>query len=472
MSNTKDPCLEGETIEDTQRPADDIDWSQFHDMFLNIEQRLPNFDHMLMAMNNYAYQRFSSLRQSNDLTEFCGVIKKGVFDWYASNINNEIRVPDFVDLTNQVFDNDILMRVDKKLVTNTISKGTNTDINKDISNITNSSANTDTCNSTNTSTNICSHASASTCSYKRARTSLNTYSVMTPNNKHSKSELEALPQLTKTNGDTDQHFKIIMPNITVDNIFTRKRLTINHDLYLGNDYERHWWKQTNNKIILNVDISDLVDCIPNIKVVVTITGFKIKIKRSDKWTVLVSNKFVKAINKCKWVINKLMHVKLTINKRENEYWSNCLVTETKELDTLNFKNQSSNVCNSSKIESQKLKMSSTKKECLASLTKFLRNEYGMDNFDTFIKGIVQPTVTNPAQTVDKLQDPTITLKLSVNPNTDKSLNSDSEGPPNTELSSMDTEVPLTLAESSNSEVTQIQSEPSIDLESVKSFSHH
>jgi hypothetical protein len=57
MSVTEDLCLEKDTIEDTQRPADDIDWSQFHDMFLNIEQRLPNFDHMLMAMNNYAYQR-------------------------------------------------------------------------------------------------------------------------------------------------------------------------------------------------------------------------------------------------------------------------------------------------------------------------------------------------------------------------------------------------------------------------------
>jgi hypothetical protein len=77
------------------------------------------------------------------------------------------------------------MRVDKKLVTNTISNGTNTDANKDISNITNSSANTDTCNSTKTSTVTCSYASASTCSNKRARTSLNTYSVMKPNNKHS-----------------------------------------------------------------------------------------------------------------------------------------------------------------------------------------------------------------------------------------------------------------------------------------------
>jgi len=86
---------------------------------------------------------------------------------------------------NQVFDEDILMRVDKKLVTNTISNGTNTDANKDISNITNSSANTDTCNSTKTSTNTCSYASVSTCPYKKARTSLNTYSVMTPNNKHS-----------------------------------------------------------------------------------------------------------------------------------------------------------------------------------------------------------------------------------------------------------------------------------------------
>jgi len=79
----------------------------------------------------------------------------------------------------------------------------------------------------------------------------------------------------------------------------------------------------------------------------------------------------------------------------------------------------------------------------------------LDNFDTFIKGLEQPTVTSRAKTVDELQDPTITLKLSVDPNTDKSLNYDSEGPPNIELSSMDSEVPLTLAESSNSEIPQI-----------------
>jgi len=58
MSDTVDePRPEQGSVNKTQRPADNIDWSQFYDMFLNIEQRLPNFDHMLMAMNDYAYQR-------------------------------------------------------------------------------------------------------------------------------------------------------------------------------------------------------------------------------------------------------------------------------------------------------------------------------------------------------------------------------------------------------------------------------
>lgn len=63
-----------------------------------------------------------------------------------------------------------------------------------------------------------------------------------------------------------------------------------------------------------MDISDLVDCIPNIKVVVTIIDFKIKMKRLDKWIVIVSNKFVKAIGKCKWVVDKYKHVKVSYFK--------------------------------------------------------------------------------------------------------------------------------------------------------------
>jgi len=41
----------------TQQPAKDINWSQLYDMFMKIEQHLPDFDHMLMAMNDYAFQR-------------------------------------------------------------------------------------------------------------------------------------------------------------------------------------------------------------------------------------------------------------------------------------------------------------------------------------------------------------------------------------------------------------------------------
>lgn len=58
MSDTADMSrLEQDDVNLTQSPADNIDWSQFHDMFMNIEQRLPNFDHMLMAMNDYAFHR-------------------------------------------------------------------------------------------------------------------------------------------------------------------------------------------------------------------------------------------------------------------------------------------------------------------------------------------------------------------------------------------------------------------------------
>jgi len=61
MSNNVDeprPAEQG-NVNLTQQPANDIDWSQLYDMFMKIEQRLPNFDHMLMAMNDYAFQRWS-----------------------------------------------------------------------------------------------------------------------------------------------------------------------------------------------------------------------------------------------------------------------------------------------------------------------------------------------------------------------------------------------------------------------------
>lgn len=51
------PRSEQDDTNPIQRLADNINWSQFYDMSMNIEQRLPNFDYMLMAMNDYAFPR-------------------------------------------------------------------------------------------------------------------------------------------------------------------------------------------------------------------------------------------------------------------------------------------------------------------------------------------------------------------------------------------------------------------------------
>lgn len=59
--NAEEPRPEQGNVNPTQRAADDIDWSQFYDMFMTIEQQLPNFDHMLMAMNDYAFKRWDFL---------------------------------------------------------------------------------------------------------------------------------------------------------------------------------------------------------------------------------------------------------------------------------------------------------------------------------------------------------------------------------------------------------------------------
>jgi len=65
-----------------------------------------------------------------------------------------------------------------------------------------------------------------------------------------------------------------------------------------------------------VDISDLiVEEDPEIKVEVTIIGFKIKVRRSNKWIVIVSNKFEKPIRKTKWVVNEYKHVKVSCFKQ-------------------------------------------------------------------------------------------------------------------------------------------------------------
>jgi len=45
-------------VNTTQQPANDIDFSQLYDMFMKIELRLPNFDDMLVAMNDYVFQRW------------------------------------------------------------------------------------------------------------------------------------------------------------------------------------------------------------------------------------------------------------------------------------------------------------------------------------------------------------------------------------------------------------------------------
>lgn len=58
MSDTVDePRPEQGNVNTTKHLAENIDWSQFYDMFMKIEQRLPNFDHMLIAMLDYAFQR-------------------------------------------------------------------------------------------------------------------------------------------------------------------------------------------------------------------------------------------------------------------------------------------------------------------------------------------------------------------------------------------------------------------------------
>jgi len=65
-----------------------------------------------------------------------------------------------------------------------------------------------------------------------------------------------------------------------------------------------------------VDVSDLiVEEVPNFKVVVTIVGFKVKVRRNNKWVIILSNKFKNSIRKSKWVVNKYKHVKVSyLNK--------------------------------------------------------------------------------------------------------------------------------------------------------------
>ncbi|XP_022182648.1 uncharacterized protein LOC111042365 [Myzus persicae] len=515
MSESADePRPEQGDVIPTQRPADNIDWSQFYDMFMKIEQRLPDFDHMLMAMNDYAFQRTSRQRQTNDLIEFCGVLKKGFIDWYTSNINDELKVPNFIDLTSQVFDDDILKKIEKKLVsitspdtdtskltdtcantdtsesTKTITntdagESTNTIVNTDASESANTSPNTDACKNTDTgantddseststsananaseSTNTSTNSDASkstplsantfiqtrdgTCVHKRAKSSIKNYAEMLKYSKYfytrtesRKITLNGISQSTGTNVDSDQSFKIIMPTMADYHTYLRRRLPVDRNIHLGNDYDRHWWRQTNDKIILNLDISDLVvDMFPNIKVVVTIVGFKVKVRRRNKWITVLSNKFEKCIRKSKWAVNKYMHVKITMSKKEKEFWSKCLVTETRELDTSNFKNHfCSKKCTAPRIHT--LKYSSTKKECLKNLTAFLKREYGLEEFDSFMDVIES---TAPPTTEETPRDSAKNLKLSVDPSTEKSLNSDSEDLPDTKESPMDLDDPPNLA---------------------------
>jgi len=70
------------------------------------------------------------------------------------------------------------------------------------------------------------------------------------------------------------------------------------------------------------------------------------------------------------------------------------------------------------------------------------------------EGIDNSTETNSPATEEKPQDSAITLKVSVDPSTVESLNSDSENPQNTKQTSMDSEVTQNLAVSCNSEVSQ------------------
>lgn len=65
-----------------------------------------------------------------------------------------------------------------------------------------------------------------------------------------------------------------------------------------------------------MDVSDLiVEEVPNFKVVVTIVGFKVKVRRNNKWVIILSNKFKNSIRKSKWVVNKYKHVKVSyLNK--------------------------------------------------------------------------------------------------------------------------------------------------------------
>ncbi|XP_003243458.1 uncharacterized protein LOC100568829 [Acyrthosiphon pisum] len=492
---------EQSNVNKTQQPANDIDWSQLYDMFMKIEKRLPNFDHMLIAMNDYAFQRTSRQRQTNDLSEFCGVLKKGFFDWYTSSINNEInRVPNFIDLTNKVFDDEILMKFDKKLVSSTshnadtdkciktsastdASESINTITNANVGESTNTSTSADTSKSTSKNANTCSHKSVNKCSHKndstsshtsaskftnkRARMSLNTYSEMMAAKtkyyyKHleitksfenaeglepiplpswlstEQSPEESIEQSTETDVVTNQKFKIIMPKIPEEVISIRRRLPIDCNIHLGMEYERYWWRQTNDKIVLNVDISDLVQLVPNIKVVVSIIGFKIKIKQLNKWIVLISNKFIKPITKSKWVVNKHMHIKLTLDKKEREFWSKCLVTEIKEHDTRLFKNHTcSSVCTAPIIKGEKIPFSTSQKECLKTLREFLKKDYGLEDLDESAEGIANSTETNSPAKEEKPQDSAITLKSSVDPSTVESLNSDSENLQNTKQTSMD-----------------------------------
>jgi len=148
---------------------------------------------------------------------------------------------------------------------------------------------------------------------------------------------------------------------------------------------------------VQVDITDLVmESVPNIKVFVSIIGFKIKIRRSNKWVVIISNKFVKPISKSKWVVNRWMQVKvsykinnniniqniptihffpykITMEKKEREFWGKCLVTETREHNTALFQHHNcTSECAAPIMKREILKLSSSKEECMRELTTFLK----------------------------------------------------------------------------------------------------
>jgi len=94
----------------------------------------------------------------------------------------------------------------------------------------------------------------------------------------------------------------------------------------------------------------------------------------------------------------------------------------------------------------------------------------MEDLETCVTDEDQSTVTIPPETAEKSQDSAITLKLSVDPSTVNPC-LDSEGPLNTKPSSVDSEVLPNFTELTNSEISQIQPESSVDIESVQSSSH-